>query len=81
MPVTGQDAIADPPARQRIPHVRTLVISRVNVALVLKQRDAASLDSNRFGSAFRDVFQVSHFYKVGLWVRHWNAPSFLRFIQ
>src|SRR5206468_11996421 len=36
MPVTGQDAIADAPARQRISHVRTLIIGRVNTTLVLK---------------------------------------------
>src|SRR5437660_2791332 len=58
MPVTRQDAVADPSTRQRIPHVRTLVIGRVDVALVLKQRDAVSLHSNRLGSSVRDVLQV-----------------------
>src|SRR6266496_3110631 len=74
MPVAGQDAITDPSARQWISHMRALVISCIDAALVLKQRDAASLDFDRFGSAFRNVFEVSHFYKVGLCVRHQNAP-------
>ena len=64
MPVTGQDTIANAPPRQRIAHVRTLVIGRVEVALVVKERDAASLCSNRFRRAFRDILQVSHSDKV-----------------
>src|SRR5438552_353414 len=47
---------------------------RLDPPLVLKQRDAASLHPNRLGSSFRDVLQVSHLHKVGLCVRHWNAP-------
>src|SRR5438128_2325327 len=72
VPVTRQDAVANAASSQRITHVRTLVVRRIDAALMLEERNAAAADLDCSWGAFRDVRQIRHFDEVCFADRHFK---------
>src|SRR5215813_2033089 len=67
VPVTSKNAVADSSTCQWISHMRALVICGIDVALVLKKRDAAAVDFDGFWSAFGHIFDFRYPNKI---IRH-----------
>src|SRR5205814_1588194 len=64
VPVTRQDAIANAASSQWITHVRTLIVRRIEAALMLEERDTPAANVDCSWGAFRNVREIRHFDEV-----------------